>query len=69
MSAGEGASSPLFSEFIVVGLVQTPTGALRPEIKYHLSTSNTARENPLLKSCVSFCFPAIDETRQSFPAR
>ena len=59
----------LFSEVIVVGLVQAPTGELRPEIKFHLSTSNTARENPLLKSCVSFCFPAVDVRRESFPAR
>jgi hypothetical protein len=60
-------TSPLFSEFIVVGLA--PSGAR--EVKYHFSTSNTANE-ALLKTCVNFCFPVAGNEagrRTVWPAR
>lgn len=71
MAAGAPAAEPLLREFLVVGLQAAAGGRLQPTVKYHFSTSGGgASRGQLLKTCVNFCFPVIDESGKTpWPAR
>ncbi|KAG8459641.1 hypothetical protein KFE25_000997 [Diacronema lutheri] len=59
-------TEPLFSHFLVVRLTESQGGGLKPEIKFQRSTRSGEQ---LLKTCVNFCFPALEDAgRTTWPA-